>query len=266
MNLKSALLTACVVTGLTAAAQAQFVDSFNSIDPAWIVDRYAPAGFSSVVFDGDNRLRLTLDATGSTASRPLAYSSAFYNTQGYQRAGGIVGAWSLEAQVFASAAFNTTTGPLVSTDLWGHSGTTPDGGAYMRLGFSNTSPTDELNPAAANRAFRFRALDIRTGSWIDFGLPSGFTFDTWHTLTGTSTGTAFEYRIDGALMLSIPTGLGADLMSAMVQGYNFGEAAGYSVHWDNVSASAVPEPGTYALLAGASALGIAWWKRRRPAS
>jgi hypothetical protein len=217
-----------------------------------------------VIYDGDSRLQLTIGGTGSTAS------DSFYNTQGLQRPGGITGLWTLSAQVYVSSAFNNTTitGALVQSDLWGHTGTTDAGGAYMILGFTNASLTaaNILNPAAADRAFRFQAWDgntINTGNWIDLGVPSGFAFDTWHMLTGTSTGTTFEYRIDGVLVGTVSTAAGSGLLSAMVQGYNFGEADSYSVYWDNVTASAVPEPATSALVAALAALGLVGWRRRR---
>jgi hypothetical protein len=215
---------------------AQFADTFSTINPEWIPNRYNPAGFESVIFDGDSRLGLTIDQADSVDNRPVEYSSTFYNIQGRQRPGGITGLWRLSAQVYVSSAFNTTTGRLVRAALWGHTGTTDSGGDYMILGFTNASTTDPLNPAAANRAFRFRVFDSNFGDYIDLGVPVGFVFDAWHTLSGTSTGTTFEYRIDGVLVHTKATSAGFDLMSAMVQGYNFGEAGSYSVYWDNVIA------------------------------
>jgi len=261
------LLAVLSLVVLPRHAVAQFTDTFDTIDPAWVTNRYPPAGFASVFYDGDNRLQLTIAQSGSTASRPAQYSDPFYNIQGRQRDGGITGQWTLSAQVYVSSDFNTTTGPLVRSALWGHSGTTPEGGAYMILGFTNASPTDPLNPnpAANDRAFRFRVFDVNFGDWIDLGVPDGFTFDTWHMLSGTSTGTAFEYRIDGVLVQTLATADGADLLSAMVQGYNFGQTDSYSIYWDNVTASAVPEPATSALFAALAALGLVGWRRRRAA-
>lgn len=253
----SKLLTVLALAAFPCAALAQFTDTFSTIDPAWVPNRYDPAGFESVTYLGDSRLRLTI--------APPSLSDPFYNIQGRQRPGGITGEWTLSAQVYVSSDFNTTTGPLVRTALWGHSGTTDAGGAYMILGFTNASPTDALNPAADNRAFRFRVFDVNFGDWIDLGVPAGFVFDTWHMLSGTSTGTDFEYRIDGVLVKTLPTADGADLLSAMVQGYNFGQAASYSVYWDNVTATAIPEPATTALIAAVAAFGVAFWLRRRAA-
>ena len=255
-----------VLAAWPAAASAQFIDPFTTIDAAWTANRYAPAGFSSVVFDGDHRLKLTLDASGAAANRPPAFSSVFYNTQGMQRPGGVTGAWTISAEVFIPAAFNTVTGPLVASEVWGHTGTTPGGGNYLIFGFTNASRTDPLNPTAVDRGFRFQAYDGNTGTWLDLGVPGGFVFDSWHVLTGASTGTVFEYRLNGVLLLSNPTAAGSDLLSAMIQGYNFGEATGYSVHWDNLATSAIPEPSTSALLVALAALGVAAHRRHRAAA
>jgi len=265
---KAHLLAVLTLAALPAAAVAQFVDTFNTIDPTWVTNRYAPAGFTSVIFDGDSRLQLTIDQTGSTANRPAIFSSALYNTQGLQRPGGIIGDWTLSAQIYVSSTFDTTTGALARSDLWGHTGTTPAGGDYAILGFTNASPTDTLNAAATDRSFRFEAFDGNTGNWFNLGVPNGFVFDAWHTLSETSTGSTFEFYIDGSLVLTNSTAAGADLMSAMVQGYNFGGVGNYStsVYWDNVSASAVPEPATDALVGALAVLGLAVWRRRRAAN
>jgi hypothetical protein len=242
MKLKANLLAALALAAFPVIAVAQFSDRFDTINPAWITNRYEPAGFAAVIFDGDSRLCLTIDQTGSTANRPTTFSSPFYNTQGRQRAAGITGRWTLSAQVYISSAFNTTTGPLARSELWGHTGTTDSGGDYMIIGFTNESPTDTLNPTATDRAFRFRAYDGNTGNWFDLGVPAGFVFDAWHTLSGTSTGTTFEFRIDGVLVLTNSTVAGDDLLSAMIQGYNFGQAGSYSVYWDNVIADVPVDP------------------------
>ena len=96
-------------------------------------------------------------------------------------------------------------------------------------------------------------------------MPTGFAFDAWHTLSEISTGTTFEYLIDGTLYLTQPTTAGNDLLSAMVQGYNFDGTGNhsYSVDWDNVTASAIPEPATSAFIAAVGVLILAFWSRRR---
>ena len=123
-----------------AVGFAQFTDTFSTLDPAWVPNRYNPAGFAPVVFDGDSRLRLTIDFADSAASRPMSFSSAFYNIQGEQRPGGITGLWTLSAQVYMDSAFATTTGPLVRSALWGHTGTTDAGGRLPDHRFHQREP------------------------------------------------------------------------------------------------------------------------------
>jgi hypothetical protein len=256
MKLKSTLFTAVAIIAFPCAAWAQFTDTFDTINPAWVTNRYEPAGFESVVFDGDSRLRITVDQTGSAANRNFTYSSGFYDTQGRARPGGISGLWAVSANVYISSDFNTTTGQLVRSDLWAHTGTTPAGGDYATFGFTNEAGPD--------RAFRLLVFSGATGS-VKLDVANNFQFDAWHALSITSTGSAFEFRLDNTLVFSATTTAGSDLLSAMVQSYNFGGSGNYTsaVYWDNVTTSAIPEPAVSALLGAVGALGVALWRRRR---
>ncbi len=243
---------------LPGSAFAQFATTFDSVGSDWIINRYAPAGFSSASFLGDNRLQLTISSADSAANRPLNKSSDFYDIQGREHLLSLPNQWTMSADLYVASSFNTTSGTLASGDLWGVSSA-----AYMAFGFTNTSPTAPYNPAATDRAFRFRVFNFVNSTWIDVGVPSGFTFDAWHTLTATSTGTAFEYRLDGQLLATQATTGNTALTSIQFQGYNYGQAGSYSTYWDNASASAIPEPATTALLAACAALGLAVHLRRR---
>ncbi|MDI1251186.1 MAG: hypothetical protein PSV13_20150 [Lacunisphaera sp.] len=261
--MKTKLSGLLALAALPIAALAQFADTFTTLDPAWIPNRYDPAGFESVVFDGDNRLRLTIDEADSAANRPALFSNAFYDIQGRQHPGGVTGRWSISAEVYVASAVNTATGQIVGAELWGHSGPTPTGGDYLTLGFTNASPTDAYDINAADRTFRFQAYDATLGNWVDLGVPGGFLFDTWHTLSGVSTGATFAYYIDGNLVYTKATAAGDDLESVIVQGANYGATGSYAVYWDNVTASAIPEPAAVALLAAVAALGLVIWHRRQ---
>jgi hypothetical protein len=263
---------ALVLVLFPCIARAQWVDPFDTVSPAWVTDRYAPAGFQSVSFDGDNRLQITIDQTGSSVNRPApTYTAPFFNTQGDQRPVDIVGGWSLSAQVYVSSAFDTTTGQLVQTNLWAETGTNSANNAYAIMGFTNASPTDPLNPDASDRAFTF---DIFNGtvadptSWFDVGMPAGFAFNAWHTLEETYTGAAFEYLLDGVVVDTVPSANGEDLQTASLEAYNFGQTDAnglnnYSVDWDNaIAAAVIPEPGSFALALGLASLALVWTQRR----
>jgi hypothetical protein len=260
------------LAGLPAVAVAQWTDSFDTLNPAWVTDRYAPAGFQVAPFLGDNRLQITIDQDGSSSNRPAANSSAFYNTQGDQRAVGSTGGWALSAEVYVSSAFDTTTGQLVRTDLWARTGTGPGDGMYAIIGFTNASPTDPLNPDALDRAFRFEVFNGTQAdptNWFNVGVPTGFTFDAWHTVAATFNGTTLDYSLDGQIVFTNSTVSGSGFQTAFIQAYNFGQTGpgglnSYAVYWDNASA-AVPEPASLVLITGLGVLGMAWMCRRVPA-
>jgi hypothetical protein len=248
-------------------AFAQIDDTFATLSPAWVTDRYPPAGFQVAPFLGGSSLQITINQTGSALNRPSpTYSSSFFNTQGDQRPGGITGDWTLSANVYVSSAFDTTTGQLVETDLWAETGATPADGAYAIFGITNASPTDPLNPEAADRSFSFEIFNSSTG-WFDLGVPAGFVFNEWSTLSITSTGTDFEYSIDGNLVFTEPTTDGDDLQTVFLEAYNFGQTDAnglnsYSLYWDNLDAAVIPEPSSFALAGGLLALGMVWTRRR----
>ncbi|HTB63670.1 MAG TPA: hypothetical protein VK737_08775 [Opitutales bacterium] len=247
-------------------ASAQIIDTFDTISPDWVLNRYAPAGFNSVFFDGDNRLQLTIDEADSAANRPdgandgFDFTGAFYNTQGEMRFANITGNgdWSLSAEAYISSSFDTTTGEIIRSDLWGQTGTDPNGGDFPIIGFTNASPTDMFNAAASDRAFTFRVFDDNLG-WVDLVMPTNFSFDAWHTLAITYSNNLYGFYLDGSEVYTESTTQGDDLIRGMIQGYNFGQAGSYSVDWDNVAA--IPEPATTALAGGLVVLALAGYRR-----
>ena len=116
---------------------------------------------------------------------------------------------------------------------------------YPIFGITNASPTDGFNPAALDRSFRFRVWDADTvNGWVDIAAPLGLTFDAFHNLSVAFDGTNLTYKLDGATLYTDTTASDAgfgDLQTAFVEAYNFGDG-NYSVRWDNISATSVPEP------------------------
>jgi len=83
----------------------------------------------------------------------------------------------------------------------------------------------------------------------------GVNFTTGQTfnLTGAEAGFAAPYG----------NGFGIEVFGRSADGFG-GVSSGLT--YDNMSVSAVPEPSTYAMIAGAAMLGVAAWRRRRVAS
>lgn len=104
-------LLACVLAIVASPkvhAQA-FNDTFTGgVDPGWTTDRYEPDGFASVLFDGGERLRITIGVDGSTAGRGVTYAGSFYATQGRAHDAVITGDWTAFGQLYVSEDMLTT--------------------------------------------------------------------------------------------------------------------------------------------------------------
>lgn len=228
--------------------------SQTPVPGAWYVDRYAPAGFSSpVVFQGDNRLLQQINAADCQSCRASAYSSSFYNTQGRKYDLG-AGAYFLSADLFVDSSWASAGRRMAG--LWGTGFDAANQVSfYPILEFTSDSSTP-----------RFRAWN--NGSWIDMGLPTGFAYDTWQTLSITLAGAQIQYQIGD---LFVPVGANGTTYfgNVMLQGYNTMDGVTYSIYWDNVrwdnQASAIPEPASIFLFASGALTLAAFRLRRRSA-
>lgn len=257
---------ACVLT--PQAAKAAISDSFDSIDPAWVTDRYEPAGFHSVFFDGDNRLEISISDAESAANRG-GQNGAFYNTQGRQRPASESTPWTLSADLYIS--MDMLSGEtLRRTDLWartGNIGNETDVN-YPIIGMRRFDPSDPFNPAAANISTAWRIWDADTANgWVEVGAPAA---EGWYNLSIAYDGTSFVYAIDGSTVYTDATVNGLDLTTVFLQAYNFADdgnfGGDYAVYWDNLSltSAVVPEPATFVVWSVLGCVGAYAWRRRQP--
>lgn len=219
---------------------------------SWYTDRYAPAAFESVAFDGDNRLKHAISEDDSEANRPASYSGAFYNTQG--RKYDIPGATSLSVDLYIPQAWETTGSRMAG--IWGTAVDASDAiSAYPVIEFYSNGQNG-----------LFHVWDSQSG-WIDLGLPTGFAYDDWYTLEISLSANAFNFAVNDLAYADTDAGGSLEFSNAILQGYNSGQS--FDIYWDNFSyndgteaAAPVPEPSTLVLL-GAGLAGLAVCRRRK---
>lgn len=258
---KNSLLVALMSVVCLSTAAVQADQSFNfstsvvtgasQAPGVWYTDRYAPAGFSSPVsFGGDDRLQQVISDADGASSRPGAFSSSFYNTQGrkYDLEAATV---KMSIDLFVPASWQSTGNRMAG--FWGTAVDAVNAvSAYPILEFTS----DSANP-------RFRGYD--NGVWIDMGLPSGFAYDSWQTLEITKLPSGeIKYGVGdltATTTMLAPFG-SVEIENVILQGHNTQNGVNYNIYWDNLSTSVVPEPAS-AALAGAAALGLFVVRRRR---
>jgi hypothetical protein len=256
--MKIGFLTAVVfAAALPVSAHAAILtsDSFDS-DPAlaatqtagaWYTDRYAPNGFSSESFMGDNRLALEL-AEADGAGNRSSLTSSFYDTQG--RKYDTAGAQSIEIDFYIDSSWGSDRiGGLWTTGIDGAGGIT----VYGILEYFDN---------------QFQIYDSGSASFVGLGTPGGFAADAFarlgvSLLPGLDT---VEYFVNGE-KIGAQSGNGAvSFSNVILQGVNR-PAVDRTLYFDNFVAattpiSAVPLPAGLPLLALAMA-GLFGVARRR---
>ena len=255
---RTAIVAGALLACATVSAQSFNFDSAvttgsSQAPGVWYTDRYAPAGFTSPVgFLGDNRLKQSIATADGANNRGSSYASGFYNTQGrkYDLNSGTI---SMSIDLYIDSSWANT-----GRRMAGFWGTAVDAGnviqAYPIIEFASNTDTD-------GSGARFRAWDSTTG-WVSMGgLPTGFAYDTFTTLSIDLVGSNFVYSV-GDLTTSV-SALGATrIRNVILQGHNTQAGVDYDIYWDNFNAAPVPEPFTMVLAGGALAAAI---RRRRRA-
>lgn len=216
----------------------------------WYTDRFAPAGFESEFFEGDNRLAHTISAADGATGRPSSFSSSFYNTQG--RKFDTAGATSISVDFYVDSAFQSDSGRIAG--IWG-TGFLGDGSTISHFPIIEFADSD------------FQVWD--GAQFVDPTTAPVFSFDTFVSLgiVLDTVNDVFNFFIGGQQVLTTGASGTQSIGNIILQNINTDAGVDRTVYWDNLTAesvAAVPVPAALPLLAAAIAgLGFAGWRKRR---
>ncbi len=230
-------------TLLFAQSPVIFTNPFNtppvlSVSPSpgtWYVDRYPPTVFEQGTLNGENVLHVGVRIADAFWNRPPANRSAFSNTQGrkFDLGKGNSYRTALIADLYVGADWGTK--HRMAT-LWSSASDSTDATSYFNyFGFRNST--------GANPGFYVYGYH----NIGDYTLvPVTITYGAWYRLKIELTDTAFNYSINGKVVLSDTTLNGTRYFAnLMLQTYNFADSTlaapnqafeEYDVYWDNVGA------------------------------
>ena len=212
-------------------AQCKQTNDFSSavtIGPAqaagvWYTDRYAPSGFvSNVNFAGDKRLKESISAADGLTSRPPAYQSPFYNTQG-RKYDLDNGTQYMEINLYVPAAWATTGRRMAG--FWGT--------AFDVIGDVSGYPIIEFTSEGG--IARFRGWNDVNG-WVDMGLPSVFTYNSWVKLQIELLASGeFKYSVGSLQMTTTAYASYGSVRigNVILQGHNTTTGVNYDIYWDD---------------------------------
>lgn len=248
------------------AQAAMIMPDFANVPTGWTKDRYEPNSFSNVgTYQGRNDvLGIGISSADGLSSRPAAYQSQFYNTQGRQHVVSGGAGSVLSADLYIPAAWRDGGSGNVRTDMWGVMTNGASVSDYPIIGFTNYGG-----------AARLRIWDDETlAGWVDLSTP--INYDAWTSFSIEFTGASYVYEVNGVTVYTDNTANGSTGFSAVIQqAFNFcGDPSlqgavckDYTAHWANSDASQVPTPASLPLVALALLmLSVMTWKRRPGAS
>jgi len=186
----------------------------------WYTDRYAPFGFTNEMFDGDMRLKHSIDASDCSPCRGGSFNSAFYDTQG--RKFDIPGTTKMSIDLYIPSSWATT-----GRRMAGFWGTAFDSSSSIS-GF----PIIEFTSTDSNPRFRW-FTQAGGGSWIDLGLPTGFAYDDWYTLTIELVGGEWIGTVGDLTVTDTLTFGSVEIGNVILQGHNNTAGVTYDIYWDN---------------------------------
>ena len=182
----------------------------------WYKDRLSPAAFETAYFDGDNRLKHSINASDVPGTDFYQYQGRKMDTPGAQM---------LSIDLYIPSAWQNTSD--VRAGMWA---TANNGNlSYPIIEFTN-NPLSGSDPAP-----RFRVWQSNTG-WVDIALPTGFVYDAWHTMSIKLDVDAeiVTYKV-GDVTHVLDSQHATQIINVILQGHNLRpNGSTYDIYWDNL--------------------------------
>ena len=189
----------------------------------WYTDRYAPADFKVSNFDGANRLQQVISVLGAANVRSGSYSSAFYNTQG--RKYNVSNATEVSVDLYVPGDWATT-----GRRMAGFWGTGYDSDSLVTL-----YPIIEFTSDNNNPRFRVWPDNESEDGYHNLGLPTGFEYDKWYTLSIkiNPLNNTIIYKIGNITYTKTGINNATRIGNVILQGHNTTDGVDYNIYWDN---------------------------------
>jgi hypothetical protein len=211
---------------------------------SWYPDRFPPCLFSSPATAPDgtkNTLEESICASNFQTPAP-----SFFNTQG-RKYDLVANTTSISIDLYVPASWATT--PQRAAGAWGTVIDNTGGvGDYPIIEFqgpitatSPVGPSLQANGGVAGFYGWDNTANGGNGGFVYIGLPAGFQYNSWVTLTETlKPGVGFEYTVYDAqshrgVSIQSPLSDTADtaFSNEILEGYNYGNS--YNIFWNNFS-------------------------------
>ncbi len=206
-------------------------------------------------------MMMTTTNGNASHNRPLAFSSEYYDFQGFKTSAVATTGqpWTMSVAVYMTGGMLTAQGPA-QVGLWGL--TT---GSEMGIRFRAENLSDRFNPDPVGITMLLETYAPSTGTWNSFDANDWLSADMFNVFEIRGTSAGFEYYVNGLLVDTVAASGSLDLTTGSLNLRNYGALINSPLpdavyYLDDFKVETIPEPGT-AVLAFAGLAGLI--RRRR---